>query len=90
MVEAAILLRVLHRHHVANVLHHTYRASVAFGVGADGTDVGVADVVTHTTIAHLMPHLAYRSGKRVDAVGALPQQEECQAQGCLTSHARQL
>ena len=59
-------------------------------VGADGTDVLVADVMAHTTELHLTLQTVEGLRELRHLVGLEPEHIEHQAQGGLAAYARQL
>ena len=62
---------------------------VATGIGTDGTNVGIADVVAFLTVFHLVFHLGDGLCEAFHILGILTQQMQRQAEGRLTSDARQ-
>ena len=89
MVKATVGLRVLHRHHVLHVLYHTNGGAVAPGIGTDGTDIGVADVVAHAAVLDVLAHMLNGRGKLLRRGNRLTQQVKHQAQGSLAPYAGQ-
>ena len=53
VVEPLVLVGVLDAHHVLDILDDADGGGVARGVAADGTDLGLADVVAHAAVADL-------------------------------------
>ena len=90
MVESVVLLRVLHSHHVANVLDNAYRRAVAASVGAYRADVRVADIVANLAVLHLLAQTGHSSSESVDLLFGAAQQVEHKSQGCLATYAGQL
>ncbi len=79
MVESIELLRVLNRHHILYVLNDADHGAIAAVVATDGTNLRIADVMTHGAIAHVMLQPHNSLAKRVDALRVLPQQMQRQA-----------
>ena len=90
MIAAVKLLRLFDGHHVLNVFHHADEAAVASLIGADGANVGVADVVAHATMLNAMLHRGERLAKTIYLVIALAQKMKHQAKGRLAPYAWQL
>ena len=90
MVATVILLRVLYRHHVANVFNHTNGVGVATRVGTDGAHLGVANIVAHLAVFYVMAQMGNGLCKGVDRLGRLAQQVQGEAKGCLSAYAWQL
>ena len=90
MIESVILLRVLHRHNVANVLHDANRRGVATTIGAYRTYVCIAYVMTYAAMLHLLAQPCDCRGKTVNFIFCATQQVEHKPQGCLATYARQL
>ena len=90
VVKAVELLRVLHRHHVLNVLHDANRRAVAPSVAANRANLAVADVVAHTAVFHLafQPHNRLAEGIHVRRLPT--KQVQRQPQRRLPPDARQL
>ena len=52
-----VLVSVLDAHHILDVLNHADGAGIARRIAADGTHLGLADVVAHRAVAYLSPQL---------------------------------
>ena len=57
MVEPMVDVRVLDAHHVFHVFDHAHHRLVTCGVGADGADGGLADVVLHLAVGDALAEL---------------------------------
>ena len=90
VVQAMVLVGVLDAHHVLDVLDDADGARVTRRVAADGTHLGLADVVAHLAIAYLAAHLDDRLAKVDRLLLVLLQQVQHESQGCLAADARQL
>ena len=87
MIAAVELLCLFDGHHVLNVFHHADDGAVASLFGADGANVGVADVVAHATMLDAMLHRGERLTKSIHLVIALAQKMKHQAKGRLAPYA---
>ena len=87
MVETAILLCVFDGHNVLDVFHHTDDALCAFGAGADGAGVGVADAVADVAVVDVGGQFADGFGQQQHIVGGLFEQVQGKAQCRAFAHA---
>lgn len=89
MIETMILLGILNSHNILHILHHTDGGRIACMVGTNGTHFCIADVMTNTTVAHIVPQMDNSIGKAVHLLWFQPKQMECQAKSCFAPYARQ-
>lgn len=80
MIKSMKLLGILHRQDILYVLHHTDGGCITPRVAADRTDVGIADVVTHPTILHLLLQLRHGMDKLLHRLVGLAQSMKDKAQ----------
>ena len=90
MVKTIVLMGVLDAHHILDVLDHADGRSIAWGVAADGTHLGLADVVAHLAIANLAPQLDDGFAKVDRLFLVLFQQVQDEAERRFTPDSRQL
>ena len=76
--------------HITHVGHHAKRVLVATRVAADGTHLGVADVVAPLAQHDVVFHLQERVGQLLSLQIIAVKQMQGQTQGCLLADARQL
>ena len=81
------LLGVLYRHHILHVFHHTYHRCVATVVGTHRTHIGVADVMTHLAVLHVVAQSDKCLCQRVHGVGVLAEEMKSQAKSSLSPDA---
>ena len=90
MIQAVVLLRVFYSEHILYVFHHTDQSLIAVGIGTYRADVGIADVVAHGTMFHVVAQIRKRSGERVSLTRLLTQQMQHQTERRLATHPWQL
>ena len=81
VVEATVLLCVFDGHDVLDVFHHADDALGAFGTGADGAGVAVADGVAYVAVVDVGSQFAYGVRQLHYFVGGLFEQVEGKAKG---------
>ena len=90
VVEPLVLVGVLDTHHVLDILDNTDGRGVARGVAADGTDLGLADVVAHAAVADFTAQLDNRLTEIDGFLLVLLEQVQHKAERRLAPDARQL
>ena len=84
VVDAVVLVRALHRDHVAGLLHHAHQAAVAAGIGADRAQRLVCEVEAQLAQPDLVLDLADRLSESSGIVVGCAQNVE----GCLLYTSR--
>ena len=90
MIEAVVLVGVLDAHHILDILDNADGRGIARRVAADGTDLGLADVVAHLAVTDLTPQPDDGLTETDRLLLVLLEQVQHEAERCLAPDARQL
>ena len=89
MIEAMILHCILHRHHILDIFHDTYGMVVTMRITADGTDIGVTDVMAYLTVFYILLQSGDGIDETVYLLLVLTEREKGKAQRRAPPYARQ-
>ena len=89
MIQAVVLMRVFDAHHIFHILHHTDGGGITQMVGADGANLGFADVVAHFAVLNFLPELDDGFAKLACVLLVLLQQMLHKAQRRFATDARE-
>ena len=71
MIKPIELLRVLHSHHILDVLHDADQRGISFCIGANGTYIGITDIMAHLAVFHVVTQKRDRLCEAVNILDGL-------------------